>query len=335
MLAGSRVLVVEDEALIAMGISAMLTDAEGVPVGPASSVREARQLAVHVLRAPLQVRLRALGGEAGHRHRQGRASGEAARGAEEELALEHLGGGGLLGQQRVAGLEGALPLRAGLARPGGDGVLGLALLLHDAAALEAGELPARVLVDASGQSTVLGKYLGLRKTLPDLKKVAYFGHFENVRRRPGDEGGYIVIVMTDDGWFWSIPLNETKTSIGLVMSLDRSKSLNVPQDQILSWAIELCDVLDYLHKHKPDPIIFRDMKPSNVMINHNGDVMLVDFGIAKTFQSGIKGTMIGTEGYSPPEQYRGEATPLADIYALGATLHHALTRRDPRLDVPR
>ena len=108
----------------------------------------------------------------------------------------------------------------------------------------------------------------------------------------------------------------------------------LPEDQVISWAIQLCDVLSYLHAHKPDPIIFRDMKPSNVMINHNGDVVLVDFGIAKTFQSGQKGTMIGTEGYSPPEQYRGEATPLADIYSLGATLHHAITRRDPRLEPP-
>ena len=83
---------------------------------------------------------------------------------------------------------------------------------HAEIATDAGEtLTARFLVDASGQSTVLGKHLGLRKTLPDLKKVAYFGHFENVKRRPGDEGGYIVIVMTDDGWFWSIPLTETKT----------------------------------------------------------------------------------------------------------------------------
>lgn len=108
----------------------------------------------------------------------------------------------------------------------------------------------------------------------------------------------------------------------------------LPEDQVLSWAIELCDVLAFLHSHKPDPIIFRDMKPSNVMINHSGDVMLIDFGIAKTFQVGQKGTMIGTEGYSPPEQYRGEATPLADIYALGAALHHTLTRRDPRLEPP-
>ena len=106
------------------------------------------------------------------------------------------------------------------------------------------------------------------------------------------------------------------------------------EEQVLTWAIELCDVLVYLHDHKPDPIIFRDMKPSNVMIDHNGDVKLVDFGIAKAFQTGQKGTMIGTEGYSPPEQYRGEATPLADLYALGATLHHALSRRDPRMEPP-
>ena len=108
----------------------------------------------------------------------------------------------------------------------------------------------------------------------------------------------------------------------------------LPEEQVLAWAIELCDVMSFLHNHKPDPIIFRDMKPSNVMINSQNHVVLVDFGIARTFQSGQKGTMIGTEGYSPPEQYRGEATPLADIYALGATLHHALTRRDPRLEPP-
>ena len=106
------------------------------------------------------------------------------------------------------------------------------------------------------------------------------------------------------------------------------------EEQVLTWAIELCDVLAFLHNHKPDPIIFRDMKPSNVMVDHNGDIKLIDFGIAKTFQSGQKGTMIGTEGYSPPEQYRGEATPLADLYALGATLHHALSRRDPRMEPP-
>jgi outer membrane protein assembly factor BamB/tRNA A-37 threonylcarbamoyl transferase component Bud32 len=106
------------------------------------------------------------------------------------------------------------------------------------------------------------------------------------------------------------------------------------EEQILTWAIQLCDVLSFLHRHKPDPIIFRDIKPSNIMIDTDGDVKLVDFGIARTFQIGQKGTMIGTEGYSPPEQYRGEATPSADLYALGATMHHGLTRRDPRLEPP-
>ncbi len=108
----------------------------------------------------------------------------------------------------------------------------------------------------------------------------------------------------------------------------------LPEDQVIEWAIQLCDVLAFLHSHRPEPIIFRDMKPSNVMINQFNNVILVDFGIAKVFKSGQKGTMIGTEGYSPPEQYRGEATPLADIYALGATLHHMLTKKDPRLEPP-
>ncbi len=106
------------------------------------------------------------------------------------------------------------------------------------------------------------------------------------------------------------------------------------EDNVIVWAIELCDVLDYLHSYKPEPIIFRDMKPSNVMINQQRRVILVDFGIAKNFITGQKGTMIGTEGYSPPEQYRGDATPVADIYALGATLHHLLTNHDPRMEAP-
>lgn len=108
----------------------------------------------------------------------------------------------------------------------------------------------------------------------------------------------------------------------------------LPEHQVIGWGIELCDVLHYLHTLKPEPIVFRDIKPSNVMINEHNHIILVDFGIAKHFQTGEKGTMIGTEGYSPPEQYRGEATALADIYSLGATLHHLLTRRDPRLEPP-
>ena len=108
----------------------------------------------------------------------------------------------------------------------------------------------------------------------------------------------------------------------------------LPVEQVREWAIEICDVLSYLHGHDPEPIVFRDMKPANVMIDQFRKVRLIDFGIAKTFAGDQRHTMIGTEGYSPPEQYRGEASPQGDIYALGATLHHLLSRRDPRLEPP-
>lgn len=106
------------------------------------------------------------------------------------------------------------------------------------------------------------------------------------------------------------------------------------EKQVLEWGVALCDVLNYLHNHRPKPIVFRDMKPSNIMLTSTNRLVLIDFGIAKTFQEDKKGTMIGTEGYSPPEQYKGLALPGGDIYALGATLHQMLTNSDPRLEVP-
>ncbi len=107
-----------------------------------------------------------------------------------------------------------------------------------------------------------------------------------------------------------------------------------PESTVITWGIELCDVLHYLHTREPEQIIFRDIKPSNIMITPTNHIMLVDFGIAKLFDPMEKNTMIGTQGYSPPDQYRGEATPKVDIYALGATLHHLLTLRDPRMEPP-
>lgn len=106
------------------------------------------------------------------------------------------------------------------------------------------------------------------------------------------------------------------------------------EDQIIRWAIEICDVLAMLHDQKPDPIIFRDLKPSNIMLRSSGQIVLIDFGIARTIQGRQRGTMIGTEGYAPPEQYRGIADARGDIYALGATLHHMSTNSDPRLETP-
>jgi outer membrane protein assembly factor BamB/tRNA A-37 threonylcarbamoyl transferase component Bud32 len=106
------------------------------------------------------------------------------------------------------------------------------------------------------------------------------------------------------------------------------------EEEVVEWALQIADVLAYLHGQTP-PVIFRDIKPGNLMVRkRDGRIMVIDFGIAKVFEHGPRGTMIGTEGYSPPEQYRGSAEPRGDLYALGATMHHLLTDRDPRLEAP-
>ena len=101
-----------------------------------------------------------------------------------------------------------------------------------------------------------------------------------------------------------------------------------PEARVLEWADQLCDVLEYLHDKG---LVYRDMKPSNVMLEQPaGTLKVIDFGIARVFQPQQRVTQIGTPGYAPPEQYQGLATPRSDIYALGATLHHLLSGRDPR-----
>ena len=105
---------------------------------------------------------------------------------------------------------------------------------------DSGEVAARYLIDASGQSTLVGKHLGTRKVMDHHRKVAYFGHFEHVARRKGPEGGFIVIVMNDEGWFWLIPLDETRTSVGVVMDVKHAKQVGLPPGEMLQWAIERC-----------------------------------------------------------------------------------------------
>jgi serine/threonine protein kinase len=101
--------------------------------------------------------------------------------------------------------------------------------------------------------------------------------------------------------------------------------------EVLDIGLQLCIVLDYLHSHQP-PIIFRDLKPANVMRAPTGQLYLIDFGIARYFKPGqAKDTVaLGSLGYAAPEQYgKAQTTPRADIYSLGAVLHQLLTAKDP------
>jgi serine/threonine protein kinase len=107
----------------------------------------------------------------------------------------------------------------------------------------------------------------------------------------------------------------------------------LPETVVIDIALQVLDTLEYLHNLQP-PVIYRDLKPSNVMLTRDGKVKLIDFGIARFFQPMSNATMIGTQGYAPPEQYRGRAEARSDLYALGATMHHALSGRDPAAEPP-
>lgn len=115
-------------------------------------------------------------------------------------------------------------------------------------------------------------------------------------------------------------------NLEIILEEDDYRGLDI--EKILDWALQICDVLEYLHKQEP-PILFRDLKPSNLMIKENdGRVVLIDFGLAERLMKiGHKQpkSKLGTAGYAPPEQYEGIYDPRSDIYSLGATLHHLIT----------
>lgn len=116
----------------------------------------------------------------------------------------------------------------------------------------------------------------------------------------------------------------------LSKALETSGAQN--QDDVIEWSKQLCDVLGYLHSRKP-PIIYRDMKPSNVMLKPDGNVMLIDFGTAREFKSTSVAdtTCLGTQGYAAPEQFggHGQTDARTDIYCLGATMYHLVTGHNP------
>ena len=113
----------------------------------------------------------------------------------------------------------------------------------------------------------------------------------------------------------------------LEMIVNTNGPLN--NDLVTRIAIQCCDVLEYLHAQK-DPIIYRDLKPSNLMLTPDGRIVFIDFGIARQLMPKEAATRVVTAGYSPPEQYFGRQDTRSDIYSLGATLGHLLTGVRPK-----
>lgn len=105
-----------------------------------------------------------------------------------------------------------------------------------------------------------------------------------------------------------------------------------PQELVIEWAMQICEALEYLHTRKP-AIIYRDMKPSNVMLKPDGNIKIIDFGIAREYKEQSLGDTVslGTKGYAAPEQFggKGQTDARTDIYCLGVTLYHLVTGHSP------
>lgn len=137
-----------------------------------------------------------------------------------------------------------------------------------------------------------------------------------------------------------IDVIDTEETFIIVMDYIEGRPLSVhleehgpcSQEEMISWALQLCDVLSYLHSRE-NPIIYRDLKPGNIMLQPNGDIVLIDFGIAREYKTeNIQDTIcLGTQGYAAPEQFggSGQSDARTDIYCFGATMYHLLTGHNP------
>jgi serine/threonine protein kinase len=135
-------------------------------------------------------------------------------------------------------------------------------------------------------------------------------------------------------WFMVMDFIKGETLDSLLEQRQQASQGLLPKEKVLDIARQLCDVLEYLHSHDPI-IVFRDLKPGNIMLARSGQLYLIDFGIARHFKPGKARDTIafGSPGYAAPEQYgKAQTSHLADIYSLGALLHFLLSGHDPAED---
>ncbi|BBF41457.1 serine/threonine protein kinase PrkC, regulator of stationary phase [Lachnospiraceae bacterium KM106-2] len=151
----------------------------------------------------------------------------------------------------------------------------------------------------------------------DMLKKLKHKHLPSIVDVIENEGNFLIVMDYIQG-------------ITLKKALEENGALD--QDDVIKWAVQLCDVLGYLHTRKP-PIIYRDTKPANIMLKPDGDIVLIDFGTAREYKqyNVADTTCLGTQGYAAPEQFggHGQTDARTDIYNLGATLYHLVTGQNP------
>ena len=191
-------------------------------------------------------------------------------------------------------------------------------------------------VDSQSGTVVAIKQVNLQGLLPQEVIEATDAFNREVRLLSGLKHPHLPAIsdtFTDaEHWYIVMDYIEGETlEAYLKQKFAASASNGLPLDESLALAVQLCTVLDYLHTRQP-PIIFRDLKPANIMRTPDGQLYLIDFGIARHFIPGKPKDTIpfGSPGYAAPEQYgRAQTTPQADIYSLGALLHQLLSAADP------
>lgn len=181
-----------------------------------------------------------------------------------------------------------------------------------------GKVSGRILMDCSGQNTLVARHLGTRNqfTEPELRKVAYFEHFDNVWRPEGESNGHPCIVMCEEGWFWLIGLNKRVTSVGFVTRPDFVKTLSIPPDRLLQWAIERCPTVRERMKNASGPRtnrVISDFSYKCSPLAGPGYFLVGDAGsfLDPIFSTGVTLAMVGANqaAQSAMELLRGGRAP--------------------------
>ncbi|MDP4087862.1 MAG: serine/threonine-protein kinase [Bacillota bacterium] len=175
----------------------------------------------------------------------------------------------------------------------------------------------------------MGTFWALKVVLKDPRNsVNYYAEFNILRRLNHPSIVKMFNFFEDQNYIYII--EEFVDGINLEQYLRQVRRL--PELVIVSIARQICNVLLYLHSQRPNPIVYRDMKPANIMLMRDGRIKIVDFGIAREYKQYARNdTMLGgTRGYAAPEQYGNAQTDVrADIYSLGVTMYHMASGLGP------